>query len=173
VKKKVLMIIAPKDFRDEEYQEPRAVLERKDVEVVIASTVAETARGMFGLQVTPDTTIDEVNPAEFDAVVVVGGSGSQTYLWNNLKVHQIVQTLHQKGGLVAAICISPVVLAKAGLLKGKKATVYRTATTIDELKKGGAVISHDPVVVDGKIITGRGPEAAGEFGQKIAESLAR
>ena len=173
MKKKVLMIIAPKDFRDEEYQEPRAVLERKDVEVVIASTVAETARGMFGLQVTPDTTIDEVNPAEFDAVVVVGGSGSQTYLWNNLKVHQIVQTLHQKGGLVAAICISPVVLAKAGLLKGKKATVYRTATTIDELKKGGAVISHDPVVVDGKIITGRGPEAAGEFGQKIAESLAR
>jgi len=167
------MIIAPKDFRDEEYQEPRAVLERKDVEVVIASTVAETARGMFGLQVTPDTTIDEVNPAEFDAVVVVGGSGSQTYLWNNLKVHQIVQTLHQKGGLVAAICISPVVLAKAGLLKGKKATVYRTATTIDELKKGGAVISHDPVVVDGKIITGRGPEAAGEFGEKIAESLAR
>jgi len=173
VEKKVLMIIAPKDFRDEEYQEPRAVLERKDVEVVIASTVAESARGMFGMQVTPDTTIDEVNPAEFDAVVVVGGSGSQTYLWNNLKVHQIVQALHQKGGLVAAICISPVVLAKAGLLKGKKATVYRTATTIDELKKGGALISHDPVVVDGKIITGRGPEAAGEFGEKIAESLAR
>jgi len=167
------MIIAPRGFRDEEYQEPKAILESEGVKVVVASTVAETARGMFGMQVTPDTTIDEVNPAEFDAVVVVGGSGSQTYLWNNSKLHQIVQALHQKEGLVAAICISPVVLAKAGLLKGKKATVFRTATTINELQKGGAVVLQAPVVVDGKIITGRGPEAAKEFGRKIAESLTK
>jgi protease I len=173
LEKKVLMIIAPRGFRDEEYQEPKAILESEGVKVVVASTVAETARGMFGMQVTPDTTIDEVNPAEFDAVVVVGGSGSQTYLWNNSKLHQIVQALHQKEGLVAAICISPVVLAKAGLLKGKKATVFRTATTINELQKGGAVVLQAPVVVDGKIITGRGPEAAKEFGRKIAESLTK
>ena len=173
MEKKALMIIAPRDFRDEEYQEPKAILESEGVKVVVASTVAETARGMFGMQVTPDTTIDEVNPAEFDAVVVVGGSGSQTYLWNNSKVHQIVQALHQKEGLVAAICISPVVLAKAGLLKGKNATVFRTATTINELQKGGAVVLQAPVVVDGKIITGRGPEAAKEFGRKIAENLTK
>ena len=167
------MIIAPRDFRDEEFQEPKAVLEREGVKVVVASTVAGTARGMFGMQVTPDTTVDEVNPADFDAVVVVGGSGSQTYLWNNLKVQKIVQALHQRGRLVAAICISPVVLAKAGLLKGRKATVFRTATTINELKKAGALISDAPVVVDGKIITGRGPEAAREFGRKIADNLLR
>jgi len=171
VEKKVLMIIAPRDFRDEEYQEPKAILERKGVKVVVASTAAGTARGMFGMQVTPDTTVDKVNPAEFDAVVVVGGSGSQTYLWNNSKVQKIVQALYQKGGLVTAICISPVVLAKAGLLKGRKATVFRTSATIDELKKGGAVISDAPVVVDGKIITGIGPEAAREFALKIVESL--
>ncbi|NIR87281.1 DJ-1/PfpI family protein [Candidatus Bathyarchaeota archaeon] len=167
------MIIAPRDFRDEEYKEPKAILEREGIKVVVVSTAAGTARGMFGTQVIPDTTVDKVNPAEFDAVVVVGGSGSQTYLWNNLKVHKIVQTLHQKEGLVAAICISPVVLAKAGLLKGRKATVFRTATTINELKKGGATISDAPVVVDGKIITGKGPEAAREFGTKIAESLTK
>lgn len=171
MEKKVLMIIAPKDFRDEEFREPKAIMEREGVEVVVASTVTGTARGMFGMQVTPDTTVDEVNPAEFDAVVVVGGSGSQTYLWNNLQVHRIVQVLHQRGGLVAAICISPVVLAKAGLLKGRKATVFRTAATLNELKRGGAAISDAPVVVDGEIITGRGPEAAREFGQRIAESL--
>ena len=173
MEKKALMIIAPRDFRDEEFQEPKAVLEREGVKVVVASTVAGIARGMFGMQVTPDTTVDEVNPADFDAVVVVGGSGSQTYLWNNLKVQKIVQALHQRGRLVAAICISPVVLAKAGLLKGRKATVFRTGTTINELKKGGALISDAPVVVDGKIITGRGPEAAREFGRKIADNLLR
>lgn len=171
MEKKVLMIIAQRDFRDEEYEEPKAVLEMEGVEVVVASTAVGTARGMFGMQATPDTTVDEVNPAEFDAVVVVGGSGSQTYLWNNSKVQKIVQAIHQKGGLVAAICISPVVLARAGLLRGKRATVFRTDTTINELKKGGALISDAPVVVDGKIITGMGPEAAKEFGRKIADNL--
>ncbi|TET19926.1 DJ-1/PfpI family protein [Candidatus Bathyarchaeota archaeon] len=171
MEKKVLMIIAPKGFRDEEFREPKAVLEEKGVKVTVASTATGAAKGMFGMQVIPDITVDKVNPAEFDAVVVVGGSGSQTYLWNNLQVHKIVQGLHQQGGLVAAICISPVVLAKAGLLEGKKVTVFRTATTLNELKKVGALISDAPVMVDGKIITGKGPEAAREFGQKIAESL--
>ncbi|TEU07109.1 DJ-1/PfpI family protein [Candidatus Bathyarchaeota archaeon] len=173
MEKKVLMIIAPKGFRDEEFREPKAVLEEKGVKVTVASTATGAAKGMFGMQVIPDTTVDKVNPAEFDAVVVVGGSGSQTYLWNNLQVHKIVQGLHQRGGLVAAICISPVVLAKAGLLEGKKVTVFRTATTLNELKKVGALISDAPVMVDGKIITGKGPEAAREFGQKIAESVLR
>ena len=64
-------------------------------------------------------------------------------------------------------------MAKAGLLKGKKATVFRTADSINELKKGGALISDAPVVVDGEIITGSGPEAAREFGRKIVEGLSR
>lgn len=173
MEKKVLMIIAPKDFRDEEFQEPKAILEREGFKVVVASTVAGTAKGMFGMKVTPDTTVDKVNPAEFDAVVVVGGAGSPTYLWNNVQIQKIVQTLHQKGGLVSAICLSPVVLAKAGLLNGKKATVFRTADSINELKKGGALISDAPVVVDGEIITGSGPEAARKFGRKIIEGLSK
>jgi protease I len=173
MEKKVLMIIAQKDFRDEEFREPKAILEKKGIKVTVASTAAGTAVGMFGMQVIPDATVDNVNISEFDAVVVVGGSGSQTYLWDDLRVHKIVQSLHKRGGLVAAICISPVVLAKAGLLRGKKATVFRTATTLNELKKVGALISDAPVMVDGKIITGKGPEAAREFGQKIADSLLR
>jgi protease I len=173
LEKKVLMIIAPRNFRDEEFQEPKAVLEKTGVKVVVASTEAGTARGMFGTQVTPNTTVDKVNPDELDAVVVVGGSGSQTYLWNNSQVHKIVQAVNKKGGIVAAICISPAVLAKAGILKGKKATVFPSADAVNELKKAGAIVSDAPVVVDGKIITGKGPEAAKEFGRKIAESLSK
>lgn len=171
MEKKVLMIIAPRNFRDEELREPKAILEKKGFKVVVASIVSGIASGMFGMQINPDTTVDKVSPEDFDAVVVVGGSGSQTHLWDNSQVQRIVKASHQRGSLIAAICISPVVLARAGLLKGKRATVFRTATTIDELKKGGALISDAPVVVDGKIITGEGPEAAREFGQRIAESL--
>lgn len=165
------MVIAPRNFRDEELREPKAILEREGFKVVVASTVSGTAKGMFGMQVNPDTTVDDVNPEDYDVVVVVGGSGSQTHLWNNSRVQEIVQASHRRGRLVAAICISPVVLARAGLLRGRKATVFRTTTTISELKKGGALISDAPVVVDGDIITGEGPEAAREFGQKVAESL--
>ena len=171
MEKKVLMIIAQRNFRDEELREPKAILEKEGFKVVVASIMAGTARGMFGMQVNPDTTVDEVSPEDFDAVVVVGGSGSQTHLWNNSRVQEIVRASHQRGSLVAAICISPVVLARAELLRGRKATVFRTETTMSELKNGGALISDAPVVVDGKIITGEGPEAASEFGQKIAESL--
>jgi protease I len=173
MEKKALMIIAPRNFRDEEFREPKAILEKAGVKIVVASTDAGTAKGMFGTQVVPNTTVDKVDPEGFDAVVVVGGGGSQTYLWNNTQVHKIVQALNQKGGIVAAICISPAVLAKAGLLKGRKATVFPSADAINELKKAGAMVSDAPVMVDGKIITGKGPEAAREFGQKIAESLSK
>jgi protease I len=169
--KKVLMIIAQSNFRDEEFQEPKAILEKKGFEVVVASTTSGTAKGMFGMQVNPDTTVEEIKSEDYEAAVVVGGSGSQKHLWNNAQVHQIVQALNQRGNLVAAICISPVVLARAGLLRERKATVFRTATTLSELKKGGAEISDAPVVADGEIITGRGPEAAKEFGQNIADRL--
>ncbi|MCP8305422.1 MAG: DJ-1/PfpI/YhbO family deglycase/protease [archaeon] len=170
-KKKVLMIISPKNFRDEEFLEPKDVLEKADVEVKVASTTKGTAKGMLGAKLDVETTVDEIDPADYDAVVIVGGSGSQTYLWDNKRVQEIVKKANNLGKLVSAICISPVVLARAGLLSGRKATVCRTDDTIRELKKAGAVISGAPIEVDGKIITGRGPEAAKQFGRKILESI--
>jgi len=170
-KKKVLMIIAPKNFRDEEFLEPKDVLEKANVEVKVASTTKGIAKGMLGANVDVETTVDEIDSADYDAVVVVGGSGSQTYLWDNQRVQEIVKEAESLGKTVSAICISPVVLARAGLLSGKKVTVFRTNETISELKKAGASISGAPVEVDGKIITGRGPEAAKEFGRKILDSI--
>ena len=170
-KKKVLMVIAPKNFRDEEYFEPKNILERGNVEIKVVSTTKGRAEGMLGADVNVETTIDEVDPAEYDALVVVGGSGSQTYLWGNKRLHKMVKKAGSLGKVVAAICISPVVLARASLLSGKRATVYRTDETISELKKAGANVSEAPVEVDGKIVTARGPEAAKEFGRKILEII--
>jgi protease I len=171
MKKKVLMIIAPKNFRDEELLEPKDILEKAGIEVKVVSTIKGKAKGMLGANVDVETTVDEVNPVDYDAVVVVGGSGSQIYLWDNQRVQEIVKEANNLGKVVAAICISPVVLARAGLLSGKKATVFRTSETISELKRAGANISGALVEVDGKIITGRGPEAAKEFGKRILDSI--
>ena len=72
---------------------------------------------------------------------------------------------------MAAICLSPVVLAKAGVLRGKKSTVFETAETVRALRDGGAEYVKTDVVVDGRIITSPGPEAVASFARRIVEAL--
>ena len=78
--------------------------------------------------------------------------------------------------VLAAICISPIILTKAGVLKGKKATVWSSPLDKSWIKvlqeSGQAIYQEEDVVVDGKIITANGPAAAGRFGQAIVEVLA-
>ena len=71
-----------------------------------------------------------------------------------------------------AICLSPAVLAITGILKGKKGTVYPTDESKGHFTEGGATWLDEPVVVDGDIVTGRGPDAAEPFGKKLVELLA-
>ena len=71
--------------------------------------------------------------------------------------------------LLAAICIAPTTLAHAGLLDGVRATAFPDRE--DDLRAHGAVWTGAPVTVDGRIITGNGPEAAADFGEAIAEAL--
>ncbi|RJP34563.1 MAG: hypothetical protein C4536_02525 [Actinobacteria bacterium] len=75
------------------------------------------------------------------------------------------------GKMVAAICIAPVILAKAGILQGVEATV--SPGMEGELTAGGAILVEQPVVVDGNIITGWGPDAAVEFAQEVNKALSQ
>jgi len=168
VGKSVLMIIASNNFRDEEYLHPREVLENEGAKITIASSTKKEATGMLGTKVVPDILIDEVDIDDYDAVVFVGGSGANEY-WENEKAHEIAKKAYEKSKVIGAICIAPVTLARAGLLKGKKATVY--PSEIENIKKEGVIYTGNSVEVDGKIVTGNGPTAAKEFGEKIAELL--
>jgi protease I len=168
VGKSVLMIIASNNFRDEEYLHPREVLENEGAKITIASSTKKEATGMLGTKVVPDILIDEVDIDDYDAVIFVGGSGANEY-WENEKAHEIAKKAYEKSKVIGAICIAPVTLARAGLLKGKKATVY--TSEIENIKKEGAIYTGNSVEVDGKIVTGDGPSAAKEFGEKIAELL--
>ena len=168
VGKSVLMIIASNNFRDEEYLHPREVLENEGAKITIASSTKKEATGMLGTKVVPDILIDEVDIDDYDAVIFVGGSGANEY-WENEKAHEIAKKAYEKSKVIGAICIAPVTLARAGLLKGKKATVY--TSEIENIKKEGVIYTGNSVEVDGKIVTGNGPTAAKEFGEKIAELL--
>ena len=141
--KKILMVIAQQDFRDEELFKPKAVFEGAGASVFVAAPRKETAMGMLGGEVQPDFAISDVNASEFDAVVVVGGSGSPKYLWDDTQLRNLVRDAYAGGKVVAAICLSPVVLARAGILKGKSATVFPSTDAIAELKKGCLLYTSD------------------------------
>lgn len=171
--KKVAMIIAFRDFRDAEFFVPKEILEGAGAEVVAVSTRKGLAIGADGGEVRVDVSLAEINPENFDAILFIGGPGALDHL-DNQRSYDIAKETIEKGKILAAICISPLILANAGVLKGKKATVWSSPldrNPIRILKNGGAIYQNALVVVDGKIVTANGPEAAEEFGKKLVHLL--
>jgi protease I len=126
---------------------------------------------MFGLMIEPDCTLEQVEPDMFQAVTIAGGSGSPRYLWKNEILQALVRAFHKGGKIVAAICLSPVVLAEAGLLKGLEATVYKSPKAIGRMQELGAIVIDSETVQVGRILTGRDPQAAEAYGQALARIL--
>lgn len=171
--KKIAIIVAFKDFRDEEYFIPKEILEGVGAEVKTASNKMGRALGADGGEVEIDLLVSDLNPAYFDAVVFIGGPGCLENL-DNENSYKVAKETVSKGKVMAAICVSPIILAKAGVLEDKKATVWSSALDrgpVAILKENGAIYQDKTVVTDGKIITGNGPEASKEFGEAILKVL--
>jgi protease I len=164
--KNVLMVIAAERFQDEEFAQSYNLLTKLGASVKLACSRKGTAKGIFGRQLTPDFLIGECKADDFDAIVFIGGPGATEY-FNNSDAHALARAAISNARVLGAICIAPVTLANAGVLKGKKATVFSSEQ--DQLVSQGAVFIRQNVVVDGKIVTAAGPQAAREF----AETLAR
>ena len=169
--KKILLVIAQEQFRDEECFVPKKLFEAAGVKVTVAAESMKTAKGMLGGTIKPDITISEANIDDYDAIVISGGSGSRKYLWNNKELHELVKEADALKKVISAICISPVVLARAGILKGKESTVFKSSDTVRELKEYGAAYLDSEVVVSGRVVTGRDPASADAFGKAVLEAL--
>ncbi|MDI6781945.1 MAG: DJ-1/PfpI family protein [bacterium] len=168
--KKILFIIASNNFRDEEFFEPKQVVDAKGGVATIASSSQHISKGVCGATVKPDILLSEAKAADYDAIVFVGGAGSSEY-WNDPVAHRIAKETFALGRVVSAICIAPITLANAGLLNGKKATVF--SSEIERLKSKGALYTGAGVEIDGKIITANGPQSATLFGEAIVAALQR
>jgi protease I len=168
VKVNVLMIIAPTDFRDEEYFEPKKVFESRGYEVTTASKVVDEARGKLGARVPIDIDIKDVDVADYDAIVFIGGPGASTFMKDETAL-QIARDADSQGKIVSAICLAPSILANAGVLKDHEATAFVSEKTNIDLKSKG--FTNQPVTVDGNIITGNGPESAKAFGEAVADAI--
>jgi protease I len=169
---KILIAVAPEKFRDEELAVPVAAFRKAGIASDIASTRRGPCTGMLGAKTTATRTFEEIDPKPYGGLVIIGGSGSQVHLWNDDMILQLVKYFHESQKIVAAICLAPVVLARAGILNGKKATCYESPVSVREMKGGGAVLVNQPVVVDGRIITANGPSASQEFADAILRTIA-
>lgn len=167
--KKALFIIAFLNFRDEEFFVPKEILEKAGWEIKVASWKKGQAKGADGGEVKVDYLAEEVKVEDFDLLVFVGGPGMAENL-DNHSFQELARKAQEKGKIISAICIAPALLAKAGILKGKKATVWSSPLhhePIKILEENGAIYQNQAVVVDGKIITANGPSSAKEFAEKI------
>ena len=141
------------------------ILRRGGVNVKSVSLIeSKQVEGSHKILVAADLMFDEVNFSDAEMLIIPGGTVKFNE-HNGLK--ETVKAFAQTGKNVAAICAAPMVLGGLGLLKGKKATAYPGFEQYLE----GAEFIKTSVVVDGNIITGRGPGLTMEFALKLLEIL--
>lgn len=169
VGKKAVFVIASKDFRDEEFFSPRERLSKAGARVIVASSTTNEVRGMVGRRVKPDVLLNDVSIKDADGIVFVGGSGASEF-FTNAVAHKLAIDANSEGKVVAAICVAPVIIANAGLLKGKKAACFPSVR--QQVEKGGAKVEDVMVVRQGNIVTACGPEAADEFAVALVAAFA-
>ena len=168
--KKVLMIIAHQDFRDEEYSKPRTILEKAEFEITVASSSLDTCRGTLGSKVKPKMLLSNVDVANFDCIIFVGGAGASEY-FNNPQALSIAKQTAASNKILAAICIAPAILANAGVIQQKRVTSFPSVKK--DLQEHGAIYTGKGVEADGNIITANGPQSAQEFGRQILNALTK
>ncbi len=143
------------------------VLRRAGIETVSASIGTDQVKGAHSIIIQADTTFDRINADEFSAIILPGGMPGSKNLMNNTAVIEFIRTIYNNGGYACAVCAAPIVLAKAGIIEGKRATCYPGYESY--LK--GAILLDEPVVIDGKVITGKGPGCAIPFALTIAGAV--
>ena len=164
---KILVPLA-EGFEEIEFSTFVDILRRAGMTVTVAGLKECAISRAHSVSLTPDTLIDKVSADDFDVIVLPGGNPGYVNLEKSEKVLQLVREMHDRNKYVTAICAAPSVLAKAGVIQGKRATIFPGME--DALT--GAQYSKGRVVIDGRIITSQGPGTAMEFAIKLVEVLA-
>ncbi len=169
--KQIAIIVGQKNFNMEEFQYLYETLEKEGADISVASNTLEKALGRLGGYVAPDCKINDLAPEEFDALVLVGGYGARVYLWDDVDTHEVLRKFARAGKLIAAITNAPVSLANAGVLEGRKATVYPDYDSTLIFDEKGVHHVHDHVAVDDNIITAEHSRFIKEFTSAIIDNV--
>lgn len=161
-------VLFAQGFEEVEALTPVDFMRRAGIEVTMAGVGGDRIKGGHSILVEADTPIGPLDPGEYDAVVLPGGMPGAENIAASAEAVAFIKAVYEKGGLVAAICAAPaVVLDPLGILKGRRATCYPGF----ESRFRDAVFTEERVVLDGKVITSRGPGSAAEFALAIIRYL--
>lgn len=160
-----ILIVATDRFEESELFGPKALLEKKGAEVVLASLsltpIQATVRDDAGRTIRPDLTVDEARAEEFDALILPGGLGSPDRLRTEAKVIALIRAFDSAAKPIASICHGPWLLVEADVLRRRRATSWRSIRT--DLVNAGATWLDEPAVTDGHVLTSRKPADVPEF----------
>ena len=142
------------------------LLRRAGIQVVSAGLGKGPVVASRGVVLVPDTELDAALDQAFDMLVLPGGAGTK-HLREDGRILSLVKAMHEDGKWVAAICAAPSVLARAGILDGKRATAFPGSLEAEGHDNAGV-----PVLREDNIITSRGPGTAMDFALELVERLA-
>lgn len=164
------LIISADNFEDSELLVPYYRFIEEGIAVDIASMKKDTLKGKHGYEVKVDKTLQEVNPADYDVLILPGGKAPEAVRKEKAAI-EIVKHFFQKNKPVSAICHGPQTLITAGMIKGRHATCYKSVA--QEMKDAGALYEDREVVVDGNLVTSRQPADLPAFVRETMKLLKR
>ena len=153
-----------KDFNEEEYTVVRNRMLKAGKQIFITSDDHFSCSGSKGMKVKSDTSFYNVNVNNFGAFILIGGSGSRHY-WKNETLHKIIRKFFDAKKIIAAICSSPITLAKAGILQSKKATCFDEDKI--ELINSGIDYQNKNIVIDENVVTANDARSTLQFAEAI------
>jgi protease I len=166
--KRVIALVEA-EYEDLELWYPVLRLREEGAEVVLAGLGAARYHGKHGLPAEPDANAEDLDMADFDAILVVGGWAPDK-LRRSERVLDLLRAADAAGKLIGVICHGGWVPASAGILKGR--TMTCTPGIKDDVSNAGAVYVDEPVVVDGNLVTSRRPPDLPAYGAALVEALA-
>lgn len=146
------------------------LLRRAGIEVITAGLDEQPVRASRGMVLVADMTLASALLQEYDMIVLPGGLPGADNLRDDDRIIERLRSMSAAGKYTAAICAAPKVLAHAGLLQGKRATSFPGALETDSIPELDYL--ERPVVMDGNVITSRGPGTAMDFALTLIELLA-
>lgn len=142
------------------------ILRRGGVEIkTVSLTETKIVEGSHGVPVVADLMYKEAGFTTADILILPGGTPK---INEHEELRREVKVFYDKGKTIAAICAAPMVFGTLGILKGKKATCY---PGFEKYLEGAVLETDKAVVVDGNVITGRGPGLTFDFALQLLETL--
>jgi protease I len=168
MKHRKVLIISADRFEDTELLVPLYRLLEAGADVKVASTGKAPIKGKHGYEVAVDLKVEDVDPADYDALILPGGKAPAA-IRDDPKVQYVVRHFFENDKPVGAICHGPQILISAGIIKGRHATCFRSV--VDELKEAGAHYEDEEVVVDDNLVTSRQPSDLPAFMREFVKKF--